>query len=99
MPKDAPEPTVETIAETENYLAWKAAEPDNETTYHIEMGNITLNFFQEEWEEFLDYAGASENFKPDEDGLFVVEFYNVGVWLDDEDWKEFKSLLSLIKKK
>ncbi len=42
-----------TIAETENYLAWKADEPDGETTYHLELNNVTLHFFKEEWEEFL----------------------------------------------
>lgn len=48
------EPTTTTIAETENYLAWRADEPDDETTYHLELNNITLHFFKEEWQEFLD---------------------------------------------
>lgn len=48
------EPTTTTIAETENYLAWRADEPDGETTYHLELNNITLHFFKEEWQEFLD---------------------------------------------
>lgn len=48
------EPKTETIAETENYLAWRAEEPDGETTYHLELNNVTLHFFQEEWTEFLD---------------------------------------------
>jgi len=47
------EPKTETIAETENYIAWKADEPDGETTYHIELNNVTVHFFEEEWEEFL----------------------------------------------
>jgi hypothetical protein len=41
------------IAETENYLAWQANEPDGETTYHLELNNITLHFFREEWQEFI----------------------------------------------
>ena len=53
MPKDT-EPTTETIAETETYLAWKANEPDGEVTYHLELNNVTLHFFREEWEEFLE---------------------------------------------
>ncbi len=57
MTKDTPEPQTETIAETENYLAWSAREPDGETTYHLELNNVTLHFFQEEWEEFLDLIG------------------------------------------
>ncbi len=57
MPK-TPKPTTETLAETENYLAWKADEPDGETTYHVELDNRTIHFFKEEWEEFLELAGA-----------------------------------------
>jgi hypothetical protein len=47
------EPTTETIAETDNFLAWKAEEPDGETTYHVELNNVTVHFFEEEWTEFL----------------------------------------------
>jgi hypothetical protein len=51
---DSYEPKTSTIAETENYIAWKAEEPDGETTYHLELNNVTLHFFKEEWQEFLD---------------------------------------------
>ena len=34
--ENSEEPVTKTIAETENYLAWRADEPDNETTYHLE---------------------------------------------------------------
>ncbi len=51
---DTMEPKTTTLAETENYMAWKADEPDGETTFHLELNNITLHFFQEEWKEFLD---------------------------------------------
>jgi hypothetical protein len=54
MPKPVTEPTTETLAETESFLAWKADEPDGETTYHLELNNVTLHFFKEEWDEFLD---------------------------------------------
>jgi hypothetical protein len=54
MPKAEPEPKTETMAETESYLAWKAEEPDGETTYHLELNNVTVHFFKEEWDEFLD---------------------------------------------
>jgi hypothetical protein len=47
------EPHTETIAETDNFLAWKAEEPDGETTYHVELNNVTVHFFEEEWTEFL----------------------------------------------
>jgi len=51
---DSLEPKTETIAETDSFLAWKAEEPDGETTYHLELNNVTLHFFKEEWQEFLD---------------------------------------------
>ena len=46
-------PQTETSAETDNFLAWKAEEPDGETTYHIELNNVTVHFFEEEWTEFM----------------------------------------------
>ena len=53
MAKEAPEPQTQVIAETDNYLAWQAEEPDGETTFHLELNNVTLHFFKEEWDEFL----------------------------------------------
>lgn len=44
----------EVIAETENFLAWRADEPDGESTYHLELNNLTVHFFHEEWTEFLN---------------------------------------------
>ena len=58
MAKDAPEPQTQVIAETDEYLAWRADEPDGEVTYHLELNNVTLHFFQEEWDEFLKLARA-----------------------------------------
>ena len=46
----------EVIAETENFLAWRADEPDGESTYHLELNNLTVHFFEEEWQEFLKLA-------------------------------------------
>jgi len=57
MTDNQKEPKTNTLAETDNYLAWKAEEPDGETTYHIELNNVTLHFFEEEWEEFLNLIG------------------------------------------
>jgi hypothetical protein len=54
MAENNNEPKTQTIAETDNYLAWRADEPDGETTFHLELNNITLHFFAEEWTEFLD---------------------------------------------
>ncbi len=50
------DPKTETLAETDNYLVWKAEEPDGETTWHIELNNVTVHFFEEEWQEFLQLA-------------------------------------------
>jgi hypothetical protein len=56
MPPTTPEPKTDTLAETESYMAWKAEEPDGETTYHLELNNVTLHFFIEEWDEFIELA-------------------------------------------
>jgi hypothetical protein len=58
MSKDINDRDIETevIAETENYLAWRADEPDGESTYHLELNNLTVHFFTEEWQEFLQLA-------------------------------------------
>lgn len=56
--------SMKTIAETENYLAYSAVEPDGEVTFHLELGAVTLHFFREEWEELLglmDEAIAASN--------------------------------------
>ena len=53
MSKDELEVKTANIAETQNFIAWRAEEPDGETTYHLELGSVTLHFFEEEWKEFL----------------------------------------------
>jgi hypothetical protein len=58
MSNNSPEPKTEVIAETNNFIAWQAEEPDGETTYHLELNNVTLHFFKEEWEEFLELIRA-----------------------------------------
>ena len=58
MPQDPPEINTQTIAETNNFIAWRAEEPDGEITYHLELNNVTLHFFQEEWTEFLQLVRA-----------------------------------------
>ncbi|MGB2896142.1 MAG: hypothetical protein WBB65_08260 [Anaerolineales bacterium] len=42
------------LTETTNFIVWMAEEPDGESTYHVELGTVTLHFFREEWEEFLE---------------------------------------------
>ncbi len=48
------EPTVRTLSETKNFEIWVAEEPDGETTFHLELGLVTLHLFKEEWEEFVE---------------------------------------------
>ncbi len=48
------EPKTTTLAETKSYMLWKAEEPDGETTYHLELNNVTLHFFEEEWKELIE---------------------------------------------
>lgn len=52
--KEQPEMNIETLVETDNYSIWRADEPDDESTYHLELNNVTMHFFKEEWEEFQD---------------------------------------------
>ena len=56
MTNNGREPRTETLAESDNYMIWKAEEPDGETTYHIELNSVTIHFFEEEWEEFVKLA-------------------------------------------
>lgn len=44
----------ETLAESEHYVIWTSQEPDGETVYHVDLGPVTVHFFQEEWQEFLE---------------------------------------------
>jgi hypothetical protein len=53
MNEQSREVKTKTLAETENMTAWQAEEPDGEITYHLQLNNITVHFFQEEWDEFL----------------------------------------------
>ncbi|CAG1014875.1 MAG: hypothetical protein IAE83_03455 [Anaerolinea sp.] len=46
----------EVLSETENFSVWMSQEPDGEVQYHLEVGsgNVTIHFFQDEWDEFLE---------------------------------------------
>ena len=54
MTSEMPDMEAVTVAETDNYQAWRVEEPDGEISYHLELNNVTLHFFQEEWDEFLE---------------------------------------------
>lgn len=49
------EPVAEVLAETGgfNYSIWKTQEPDGEITYQLQLNNVTVHFFEEEWAELL----------------------------------------------
>jgi hypothetical protein len=55
---------VETLAETENYMAWMSSEPDGELVYHLELGAVTLHFFTEEWREVLQLVENARKAMP-----------------------------------
>ena len=56
----------ETLAETDNYMLWRSEEPDGEISYHVDLDTVTLHFYQEEWQEFVELirAGTSDVPKP-----------------------------------
>jgi len=51
---DIETPKTNTVVETDQYIIWKSDEPDGETVFHVEVNNVTVHFFKEEWEEFLE---------------------------------------------
>jgi hypothetical protein len=53
---ESPDIKTETLAETENYMIYTAQEPDGETSWNLELGMVTVHFFREEWQEFLELA-------------------------------------------
>jgi hypothetical protein len=48
------------LAETSGFVAWMSEDPDGETTYHLELGLVTLHFFKEEWDELLELMRSLE---------------------------------------
>lgn len=49
----------ENLVVTENYAAWLSHEPDGETVFHLELGQVTVHLFREEWEELLELVEAA----------------------------------------
>lgn len=91
------EPKTSTLAETETYMVWTAEEPDNEITYHLELNNITIHFFKEEWEAFLEATADMSEFEPDEEGFYSLDFDNVLVFMSQLEWNEFNELMGKVK--
>lgn len=45
---------VNVLAESENYAVWVSTDPElDEAIYHIEIGNVTVHLFQDEWDELV----------------------------------------------
>ncbi|MBN1679379.1 MAG: hypothetical protein JW966_03755 [Anaerolineae bacterium] len=101
MSDDMPEIPTDTLAETENYIVWAADEPDEEITYHLELGPVTVHFFQEEWDEFLVKIRAAFNDpdapSDDADGDIEVQFTWGALVLAEDEWKEFEQLIEQIE--
>jgi hypothetical protein len=49
------ETNITPIVETDDCFAYIAEEPDGENTYHLQFNNVTLHFFNEEWQIALDF--------------------------------------------
>lgn len=47
------ESSIDILAETDLFNLVRTVEADGETTYHLELGNVTVHFFREEWEAFV----------------------------------------------
>lgn len=48
------------LAETENFAVVVSTEEDGEHIYNIELGNITLHFYQEEWDELIELVNSAQ---------------------------------------
>lgn len=45
--------SMETLAETEHFTLWRSADQEGEALFHLEMGNVSIHFTEEEWEELV----------------------------------------------
>lgn len=52
---EQPETNIESIVESEDNYFYTAQEPDGEITYHLQLNNVTLHFFTEEWQSTLEF--------------------------------------------
>jgi len=50
-----PETNIRTIVESNDNFAYIAEEPDGENTYHLQLNNVTLHFFTEEWQNTISF--------------------------------------------
>jgi hypothetical protein len=99
----------EELVATENYIIWISHEPDGETGFHIELGQVTAHLFREEWDELLalmakfdgDPAAPleSENMAistpeaGDDDDFYYLELAQATLNFLPDDWQEFTALI------
>lgn len=53
--KESEETKITTLVETEDSFFYSAEEPDGEMTYHLQINNVTIHFFLEEWQSALEF--------------------------------------------
>ena len=53
--KETDETKLTTLVETDDSFFYTAEEPDGEVTYHLQINNITIHFFMEEWQSALEF--------------------------------------------
>ena len=56
---ESEEVQTESLSVTVNYAAWISHEPDGEVVYHLELGAVTVHFFEEEWIEVVELVHAA----------------------------------------
>ncbi len=84
--------SVETLAETPHYVAWKAEEPDGEVSYHVELGPVTAHFFTEEWQEFVDLMREAQQIHGEDEDVEVEMDWGTLIF-EPEEWDELVKLL------
>jgi hypothetical protein len=53
--KESDETKLTTLVETDDSFFYTAEEPDGEVTYHLQINNVTIHFFMEEWQSALEF--------------------------------------------
>jgi hypothetical protein len=48
-----------TIAETDHFIVWVSDE-NGESTYHVELGGVSLHLTWEEWDEFVTLIKSAD---------------------------------------
>lgn len=49
----------ELMVSTDQFDVLKSIEPDGEVLYYVNLGKVSVNFFKEEWDEFLEFVGET----------------------------------------